>query len=784
MPRVSTLFALLCLCFPFVVGCDGCRNNRDPAEDEQELEAPLEDFTARPPQVFPGSTSIVGGGIKPGHWTTASQSLRSNKMDARGELVSRATVGTANSQTANTRTMYGNIPTERPVVLPKGQMRRFDFRILPPIPGSGEQTKSFLESRFVSNGRSTFFDTGRQPFNVLAGEEYFFVVLTSRPQRFAKFQVSDWVRPFQDSEEFKSNRANYRIVFPPTDDVLPLAETMLDWTSTAVLLWDDLSADALTPQQLNAIEDWVHFGGQFIVNGATAADAVSKTSLNNVLALAPSGNIELESDAATELLEGWAVANDPSTEKQIALLKSQSGRVAIDGRLASGAVALPNSGNLLLTRRVGLGQVVQPRFDVTSDWLANWKSYDSFVNSVLLSRPRRQLVREGWLRQQYPDGAKPADPALNTRVRISSRDAVLPIDGNDRAAAAGSSSGIDPLTYSDSLTGIGGWTDTSDAIVLCQEILRSESGIEIPSSSLVVRSLGYYLLILVPINYLIFRILGRLEYAWLAVPVIAIGGAIWVARSARLDIGFARSQTEIALLELQPGYDRGHLSRVVAIYNSLSSQYDVELKTIDGAAAPVHRRRAGFPDDAPNFRTGFSEGPVLSGVAVGSNQVRMIHTEQVIDVGGSVVLDGDKLINQSSHELLDTVVVEKQKSGKVRVAAVGLCESGSASTLRFRDDASVIIAEDLPIQTVSMMQRLAAPAAMPRGSTRLVARIDGSVPGISITPNANQSSAQTMVLAHLMHASIATPMVDMNLLGDFQPALTDADEQSVSGENP
>ncbi len=125
--------------------------------------------------------------------------------------------------------------------------------------------------------------------------------------------------------------------------------------------------------------------------------------------------------------------------------------------------------------------------------------------------------------------------------------------------------------------------------------------------------MGYYLLILVPINYLVFRLLGRLEYAWLAVPLIAIGGAVWVARAARLDIGFARSQTEIALLELQPNYQRGHLSRVVAIYNSLSSTYDIEFKTIDGAAAPIWSGSSDSKRSGAVFRTGFAEGPMLSG---------------------------------------------------------------------------------------------------------------------------------------------------------------------------
>ena len=64
---------------------------------------------------------------------------------------------------------------------------------------------------------------------------------------------------------------------------------------------------------------------------------------------------------------------------------------------------------------------------------------------------------------------------------------------------------------------------------------------------------------------------------------------------------------------------------------------------------------------------------------------------------------------------------------------------------------------------------------MPKGSTRLVGRIDGSLPGMTITPNANQVTAQTIVLAHLKHAPIGKREIDMNLLSDTRKVL--------SGEN-
>ncbi len=771
MPRVPFLLALVCV--PLLAGCDGCRRDSDRQSGEEQEQVPLQDFTARRAEAFPGDANLAAGGIKPGHWMTASQSLKSNKVDARGELHSHASASAAIFATGSVEATQGNIPSVRPVVLPKGQQRRFDYRLLAPILGDHSNKRAFLSSRFLSAGRSVFYDTGKQPLNVLAGHEYFFVILTNRPERFAKFQVSDWVRPYRDEYAFKDSFPNYRIVFPPTTGVLPLSETMLDWTGTAVVCWDDLPADALTPGQQQAMADWVRFGGQLIVNGAAASDAISRTAMADLLPLRPTGNIELDADSGVELLKGWAVPTDPSTEKQIAMLRSQSGRVAVDGRTAADTVALANSGSLVLVRRVGNGRVVQPRFDLTSDWMVSWQSYDSFINAAILARPRREFAlsddasEESFIKQLYADhDAIAEDPALNTRFRITARDAVLP-----GATAGGSlaTSRLDPLTAIRSSTGIAGWTDNSDAMRLCRDILKSESGIEIPDSSLVVRSLGYYLLILVPINYLFFRFLGRLEYAWLAVPLIAVGGAAWVARAARLDIGFARKHTELALLEMQPNYDRGHLSRVVAIYNSLSSSYDIQFDSTDGVAAPISGEQA---VEQPIFKTSFAEGPILSGVSVGSNKTRLVHVEQLVDVGGAITLDAQtNLVNETSYELFDAVVVEKNDRGVVRVAMVGPCQSGSTVKLRYLDMAIPAVDDTLPMQSVRMIRRFASANAMPNGSARLVGRIDASMPGMSITPDTKQAVAQTIVLAHLTHAPIPTPKIDANLVQDVQEQL-------------
>ena len=60
--------------------------------------------------------------------------------------------------------------------------------------------------------------------------------------------------------------------------------------------------------------------------------------------------------------------------------------------------------------------------------------------------------------------------------------------------------------------------------------------------------LTLYLVALVPLNWLVFNAIGRVEWAWIAAPVIAVVGTWLIVDRARLDIGFVRSQTEIGVL--------------------------------------------------------------------------------------------------------------------------------------------------------------------------------------------------------------------------------------------
>lgn len=130
MPRFPLLFAVLCC--PLIVGCDGCQTGSQ-ANPDAESELSAEDFAAGRPVPYPADEKVTTSGIKPGHWFTAMQSLKSNNSDSRGALNSLSgTVPTVPSGEPARQKSWsdiqalrtGSMLSRRPVVMPKGQNKK------------------------------------------------------------------------------------------------------------------------------------------------------------------------------------------------------------------------------------------------------------------------------------------------------------------------------------------------------------------------------------------------------------------------------------------------------------------------------------------------------------------------------------------------------------------------------------------------------------------------------------------------------------------------------------
>jgi hypothetical protein len=216
--------------------------------------------------------------------------------------------------------------------------------------------------------------------------------------------------------------------------------------------------------------------------------------------------------------------------------------------------------------------------------------------------------------------------------------------------------------------GLGSWNDFSATASAARGALRTAAGVEVPDSSFVVVCLAAYLTVLVPLNWLVFHALRRIEWAWIAAPIIAIAGTWVVVHQARLDIGFVRAHTEIGLLEQQPDHPRALLSRYTALYTSLSTTYDLEFSNLTTLAAP-------FPRDANDtMLSGQRRTPLdfqrhenvrLSGLPVSSASTNFVHSEQMftldgaVRIGTSTATRREQIENLSQFPLYSVAVVRR-----------------------------------------------------------------------------------------------------------------------------
>jgi hypothetical protein len=329
-------------------------------------------------------------------------------------------------------------------------------------------------------------------------------------------------------------------------------------------------------------------------------------------------------------------------------------------------------------------------------------------------------------------------------------------------------------------TGVAAWNDFGPVADKARDSLLSAARVEVPARSFVFWMVAGYLLVLVPANWALFRLLRRVEWAWAATPLIAVACTVVVIRLAQLDIGFVRSRTEIAVLEIQADYPRAHLTRYTALYTSLTAAYDFHLADPGGVMQPFpavadpsqFRMPTGATYKRLDYRRGEQAG--LRGFSVDSNSVGLLHSEQMLDLGGPLALveeSDDRLVlhNRSQLTLHGAGVVKKTAGGDLRTAWLGKIEPGAKVSRAWNLESATRAGGRLWAKqrdATTMTARRSAPgelslreltdlaqniAEMQPADVRLIAWLEGELPGMTTRPAAPQSRCAALVIAHLRY---------------------------------
>src|SRR6478736_6540196 len=99
----------------------------------------------------------------------------------------------------------------------------------------------------------------------------------------------------------------YNVVEPALTKPVALPSSMLAWTSIAYLIWDDVDPSLLSPEQQQAVVDWLHWGGQIIISGPKSLDQLrGKTFLGPYLPALPGDPISITADQLKNLNATWS----------------------------------------------------------------------------------------------------------------------------------------------------------------------------------------------------------------------------------------------------------------------------------------------------------------------------------------------------------------------------------------------------------------------------------------------------------------------------------------------
>lgn len=803
-------------------GCGGCQQDPLKAQKEAEKKAaeerakkeekPKPDFdpprlSTRPSDRRPDAEpDPLGPPCKPGHWTGVTLAAKTNNFDFVGDLEIVATDIKGDALPVNNTAF--DVATIRQISLPKREPKVFESVMF--VPPSDRQALVSYRFNWRKGGRNALQSSRR--LALMPSYQYHFVVLARWPGRYVHLTKLASIVPPSGGLTSNPTRPYYRVSLMPGDRRPSLPSYGLLWTSIAYVLWDDADPGYLTLDQQQSLLDWLHWGGQLIVSGPNSLDTLRDSFLSPYLPATSLGSRELI-EADFKELSSWANGNN----KKVPPLVPVRPLTGVKFKKHPQAEFILGSGQLMVERRVGRGRIVVSAFSLSSRDLTNWDGLDEMFNAFLLRRKRRTFSETNELDLQVnwaDSNDRRHDAARITKLRYFSRD--TGVESRGREVQIGNLDlGVGPATG----PGLAAWNDSGPVAQQARTALKTAAQIEIPTRGLIFSLLAGYLVVLVPANWILFRLVGRIEWAWAAAPLIAVVCTAVVINAAQVDIGFARKRTEITVLELQPGYPRAHATRYTALYTSLTTEYDLHSEdpgTLMLAFPKAADARA-LPDRRGLVYRRNGKNVILENYFVRSNSIGMLHSEQMVDLGGALSLvetpgGGLRLINRTELTLHEAEVIKKSESGQIEIAWLGLLEPEAQRQLRFTRSAATSDGNRLwqnqrtdPMLTgngltdgeldLSQLVLLAegrakrtgggSIAPLKPGEIRLVAGLKNELSGPAIAPVIDPAAPQvqlgTVVIAHLRYGTAKPPGPDTNTLEEFkrnQPEIIDPYEIS------
>ncbi len=304
----------------------------------------------------------------------------------------------------------------------------------------------------------------------------------------------------------------------PVRVLYPLPATLPDasagYNAIDAVMLGDMSLDAITEDQWNAIVRWVRDGGVLVVSGGPDTNRLRNPQLAGILPITPTGPKQLTDFSRLE-------------DRYELPFKSKSSTV-MSGVLKQDAIALCTQGSLPLVsyRRLGNGLVMYTAFDITSPEFKAWEGHPNLWHEVLklgIGEIRATQVMSGVMESVNPWGYGRA--------------------GGDALADA----------------------------------LAGRQSTEAPSFTFIGLFLLLYIIFLVPVNYYLLRKKDRKELAWVTAPlIIAVfsTGAYAIGYSVKGGQLFMRFASVVEGTANQEGWDA---YTIASVFSPRQTRYDISM---------------------------------------------------------------------------------------------------------------------------------------------------------------------------------------------------------------
>ncbi|MEQ1827692.1 MAG: hypothetical protein ABL921_17160 [Pirellula sp.] len=845
MTTASKRLCLLCLLLIQFAGCRGCRqtpnpdpNAKTPEEKKKLQRIVVDDIKAMPFNTPDPESPAEPNYVKPGHWYMANSKLKANFDDESLDVA--ITVENREGKPAPLSTGQPHIEFNRSLTLSKGQEKNIKLQFFQPeVSATGDDSESNIPARLITSFSQRSLGTAvserQYPNKILMGYQYHMVSISRDPSRYTFWRKLDCII-WPSRTRFSNERINPHIIVDLKEDEVAnqFPSRLYAMTTISHLILNDASLSIMNKDQQAAVQDWLHFGGTIILNGPEALGGIEASFLKELAPIVNTSNATVSEEQVNALNSTWTIQQALGPKIP---LGSVHAIPLLAGQLSPGAswVNYTAQNNDLLSleglvaeRFVGQGRIVMTAFPMTDIAFLNWPSYSSFIHNVVLRKPPRK-VTTGLDADTKFDGEMESTelhPVHTTRLRIWARDldsTMARVNPNDRSKESSSRSGSSRSKPREETVSLGqvrptkrsslvAWNPESLILKNARTALQESSGITVPKLNTIIKLLVGYLIVLVPVNWLVFRLLGRLEWAWIAAPIIATIGAFVVARSVQLDVGFSRSQTTFGFLECHSGYPRGVLSKYTALYTSLSTNYRAVYEREEGIVLPLtssvtstRRRPLGTLTKIDYSYSGDS-GSGLRSSPVLSNTTGLLQSEEMLEMSGSLSSRFSnnqlevELTNELGRPLKDMAVIGVSDDGRWMSGWVGdmahdvdvscKLEPRSWDTLwrkewditpslaapnYLRVDESFWTDKDLgeELYLGPMLDQIVKSYPFGKGEFIAIGWTDQPLGNLRIVPEAKQNKERTVVLLHLSAANLLPAKPDLKIF----PKISDEELQ-------